>query len=86
MTRFEIKEIHRQITLEIRNKKSLRKPLRGYVPGLIELQAEFRHRHIAYCILRGRTLDRIEPKRATEPSQVLIQKYLDQYSEVSNVA
>lgn len=85
MKRFEIKEIHRQLALEIRHKKSLRKPLKGFVPGLFELQVEFRHRHIAYCVLRGKTLDLIEPRRSSEPSKVLIQKYLDQYSEVQDV-
>lgn len=48
--------------LEIRTLKSKRKELKGYVPGLSSAQFNFRVKHIAYCMLRGRTLEQIEPK------------------------
>lgn len=47
---------------EIRSLKSKRKELKGYVPGLENAQFQFRAGHIAYCMLRGRTLEQIEPK------------------------
>ena len=47
---------------EIRTLKSKRKEMRGYVPGLGQAQNEFRIKHIARCLLRGRTLEQIEPK------------------------
>jgi len=50
------------LALEIRKLKSTRKELRGYVPGLENAQFTFRAGHIARCMLRGRTLEQIEPK------------------------
>lgn len=47
---------------EIRTFKSKRKELKGCVPGLESAQFSFRSKHIAYCMLRGRTLEQIEPK------------------------
>lgn len=48
---------------EIRKLKSLRKVnSNGYVPNLLSNQEKFRSKHIAYCMLRGRTLEQIEPK------------------------
>jgi len=50
------------LALEIRNLKSKRKELKGYVPGLGSAQEQFRIKHIARCLLRGRTMEQIEPK------------------------
>lgn len=48
---------------EIRKLKSLRKVnSNGYVPKLLNTQESFRSKHIAYCMLRGRILEQIEPK------------------------
>lgn len=38
------------------------KPLSGVQPKLLELKAEYRAKHIIYCLSRGRTLEQIEPK------------------------
>ncbi len=50
------------LAIEIRTLKSKRKEMRGYVPGLSSAQEQFRIKHIARCLLRGRTLEQIEPK------------------------
>lgn len=55
------------LATEIRTLKSKRKdPAHnggcGYVRGLDDAQFNFRAKHIAYCMLRGRTLEQIEPK------------------------
>lgn len=51
------------LALEIRQLKSTRKQCKfGYVSGLGYAQNEFRIKHIARCMLRGRTLEQIEPK------------------------
>lgn len=53
----------KQLAKEIRTLKSTRKSFStGYVPGLSYAQYSFRAQHIAYCLLRGRTLEQIEPK------------------------
>ena len=51
------------LALEIRRLKSTRKSCKhGYVSNLGWTQSEYRTIHIARCILRGRTLEQIEPK------------------------
>lgn len=51
------------LATEIRTLKSTRKQCQfGLVPGLAGTQHEFRYKHIAYCLLRGRTLEQIESK------------------------
>jgi len=43
---------------------------------LNDLKHEYRHRHIAYSEMRGRTRDQIErPREGNEPNETLIQKY-----------
>ena len=51
------------LALEIRQLKSTRKQCQfGYVSGLGSTQNEYRIKHIARCMLRGRTLEQIESK------------------------
>jgi hypothetical protein len=48
--------------------------------SLNSLQWEYRHHHIAYCELRGRSRDEIEsPKENNEPNEDLIQKIKNTY-------
>jgi hypothetical protein len=50
------------LAVEIRQLKSTRKQCKnGYVSGLENKQKEFRIKHIVRCILRGRTIEEIEP-------------------------
>ena len=58
----KMKADQKVLAIEIRTFKSKRKELKGYVPGLEAAQYKFRSTHIAYCMLRGRTLEQIEPK------------------------
>ena len=51
------------LAVEIRTLKSKRKESRnGYVEGLYSAQQQFRIKHIARCMLRGRKLEEIESK------------------------
>jgi len=55
------------LAIEIRELKSTRKSCKnGYVSNLGWKQNEFRIKHIARCILRGRTIEQIEPKLRDE--------------------
>jgi len=68
----------KQVAAEIREKKGQRKGSEfGYVPGLFDAQRTFRHMHIVYCLLRGRTLTEIEPKVRPENgrNELLLQRY-----------
>lgn len=74
---------------EIRYLKSQRKSFSsGYVPGLISKQYHYRHMHIAYCLMRGRTIDQIENKvrEYNTHDETLVQKYINQFTEVLNEA
>jgi len=47
----------------------------------------WRHKHIAYCLLRGRKIEEIENKvrEGNEPNQRLINEYIEKFTEgVSN--
>ena len=42
---------------------------------------EYRHKHIAYCLLRGRMYDEIERPGADNPANMaLVNKYMEQYN------
>ena len=54
----------------------------------IELsQYNFRHKHIAYCMARGRTYEQIEPKvrEGNEPNKTYITSVLDDLTEMEVV-
>ena len=61
----DLKEALKEAAVEIRNKKSKRKgSLYGVVAGLDDLRYQYRHHHIAYCLIRGRSMEEIERKCA----------------------
>lgn len=54
----------------------------GYFSTIQKLKHEFRHKHIAYCLLRGRTREQIEsPAEENKPNETLIQEIIDAYIE-----
>lgn len=71
-----MKQELKTLASEIRHLKTQRKPLRGFVPGLLQAQYKYRHLHIAYCLLRGREYSQIEGKVAegNEPNW----RYIDE--------
>lgn len=56
--KLELKALARDIKSK---KKSRKEYSNGYVPGLSDARWEYRHKHVAYCLARGRTLEQIEP-------------------------
>lgn len=74
IVKLKIKEIHKQLVDEIRQDK------RSY--GYSHLSRTYRHRHIAYCLLRGRTMDQIEAKvhPGNERDEKLVEKYMAEYT------
>jgi hypothetical protein len=77
-----LKEKLKELTVEIRQGKSKRKELKGFVPGLDRLRFEARHMHVAYSLLRGNELSEIE----RNPSKVLNKEYVKQLMEAYNEA
>ena len=83
----ELKTESKQIrTLKNKFKEAQRNGEWG-VSGLWTARWNWRHKHIAYCLLRGRKIEDIERKvrEGNEPSQRLIDKYIEEItSEISN--
>ena len=83
----QIRSIHKEIEQKIRQLKLQRKSQpNGYVHGLYDAQVEIRHRYLAYGILRGKTIEQIEPKTSEEwlsrRHESLINRYLEKYKEL----
>jgi len=84
----QIKENQKKLAQELRLKKKLFKSKQrrqeSLSPCLQELclkKLEYRHRHIARCLLRGTPYNKIEAKvrPGNEPSEELIDKYKLEY-------
>lgn len=61
--KIELKTELKLLAQSIRKYKTMRKGApNGVVSGLSGAQWEFRSKHIAYCLLRGRTIEQIESK------------------------
>lgn len=57
----KMKQELKQLARQIKEKKSQRcKENCGYVSGLNELRHQFRYKHIAYCLTRGRTIEQVD--------------------------
>ena len=65
MTFAELKKYLKSNAIKIKELKSTRKAVPcGYVAGLDDLRKSIRHYHIAYCMIRGRSIDEIEKPAA----------------------
>lgn len=82
-----MKEELKQLAVEIRKEKyecrENQRKGRKCDFGYRNLSSVYRHKHIAYCLLRGRTMQQIENKnrKNNEPSQYEIKKYMELYRE-----
>ena len=53
----------------------------GYYAAVGKLTSDYRHRHIAYCLMRGTPYEAIErPRQGNEPDMALVQSIRDAYS------
>ncbi len=78
----ELKQELKELAASIREAKSKRKSSsNGYVHGLCYDRNTYRHKHIAYCLLRGRSIEQIEQSNRPDnkPCQYLIERYMEQY-------
>jgi len=86
MAKYQMKEDLKALASRIRNGKSGRKPkfrdstnTQDY-NDLDRLRYQFRHMHIAHCLLRGREMEQIErPREDNQPSDATVFKYIQQY-------
>jgi len=91
----ELKELAKNIRIQKRIFKSKQREESVTWSDLRDkyrLETDYRHRHIARCLLRGTPYYKIESKvrEGNEPDQKLIQKFKEEYQsrleEVSNEA
>jgi len=71
----KLKSTLKQMALEIRYQKSIRKlsakPKKGRpYTGYTTLSIKYRHMHVAYCLLRGRTLEQVDSGRELDMEYV----------------
>lgn len=85
---YELREELKRLAVEIRKEKIEDKKYQREHNGSSFfhyrlLGKDYRHMHIVYCLLRGRTMKQIESKNRehNEPSTYLIDKYMEQYCE-----
>ena len=85
----ELKLVLKTKTIEIRAtrqefKKAQRENNKYWIPGdiLKKLVYNYRHEHIAYCMMRGTPYERIEkPAKGNEPDFKLIQRIQSVYTQ-----
>lgn len=75
--RIEYKELQREITKGYTS--ALSKKKWDMECAMWKVRYEFRHKHVAYCQLRGKTLDRIEPNSKSKPNQKYLDELMAQY-------
>ena len=76
----EIKNEHKQLAQKIRELKNERKTAKdGYVPSLERHRSEYRHRHIAFCELLGKTREQIERPNSKVANEYYIDKIKQDY-------
>jgi hypothetical protein len=78
MMKKEAKEL-REMKIELKEAQRAGRPSNMY--GVQLAQWDYRHKHIAYCLLKGRQLNEIEQKNreGNEPNLDLVDKYKRQF-------
>lgn len=86
--KYQFKQEQKELAKTIREKKNLRKKVKdGYVEGLASLRYDYRHNHIAYCLLRGTPYEKIEqPNKYNKPNMKHVHRIMDEWTEEKQVA
>ena len=78
----ELKAELKTLSKEITTLKSQRKSSpNGYVSGLDNKRYIARHKHIAYCLLRGREYEQIERTCYEEPDMSYVERIMEAHNE-----
>jgi hypothetical protein len=84
--KIELKSIAKEIISNKEELKKFQKENNGYDGGyyfkIFKLKYEFRHKHIAYCQLRGRKYEEIESTTHTDPNFDYIKEIVDANQEI----
>jgi hypothetical protein len=84
----KMKKDLKELVVKIRNGKSGRKPKNRTDFNIVDYEdlsyhrRQFRHLHIAYCLMRGRRIEQIEPNTRDYNKHNISQvdKYISQYT------
>ena len=84
----ELKQLAQQIKeskLELKDKQRNHTAVWKDYSKVYNLKSSFRHRHIAYCLIKGKSYEQIEkPKEGNEPDFDLIENYKKEITEILN--
>ena len=87
MSKYQLKQDLKKLAVKIRNGKLGRKPKNRTDSNRVDYNQEwrnsynYRHMHIAYCLMRGRTIEQIEVPAENNPrNQNRIDKIMEDYS------
>lgn len=85
---YQFKQEQKDLAKTIREKKNLRKKVKyGYVEGLVQLRCQYRHYHIAYCLLKGTNYERIErPHKYNKPNMKRVYRIMDEWKQEKEAA
>jgi len=88
-----LKEYLKTLAIKIRTSKRQQKDYQRNHRGIhdyklmreiYEFKYDYRHRHIAYCIMKGTARDRIEqPAEDNKPNEKRIQEIIDEFTKTT---
>jgi hypothetical protein len=81
-----LKQELKDLASDIRQKKSQRKELKGFVPGLDHARYQARHIHVAYSLLKGNALEDIERNPTKDLDKAYVQKIMEAYNEALRIS
>jgi len=88
----EMKEDLKSLANKIRNGKSARKPKNRNESNIFDYDRlygyryDYRHMHIAYCLMKGRKMEEIEnPSPSNLPNDLTIDRYIKEYTYEEDV-
>lgn len=82
----ELRELKFEIKSAMRDGKICTNPYWNYQSNLIQLKHQWRHKHVAYCLLKGRTLEQIE-SRCAEDNKLdlsLVEQFKREFSDAND--
>jgi len=81
-TLLKVKEELKKAAVNLRETKPKRRPSNNLDYEVYLMKCSFRHKHIAYCLLRGTPMELIEtPRDDNQPNESIINDYIMKYGK-----
>lgn len=79
-TLLKVKQELKDLAQDLKETKPKRRPNNGLDYQVYLMKREYRHKHIAYCMLRGTPRELIEcPRADNQPNEFTIKDYIRKY-------